>query len=227
MKATLSSLDEKSVRDWESMKELMSHRANYQSYRQRVTTTEAPYIPFVACDIKDMLFLCDGNQDVGDLVNITKMMKAAEYSFLFRRGAEATYSFRPEMALDEWSLQEFEKLTDKELDWWSHTCEPPNQDYEAVIAELLSLNEDSEHLLNEIQHLQLTEQHSLMAQYKQQVSGLISTREKLLERISVQKGDDGNDGDGEGLNLSSQFSGQKGKKKRKKEKKNKHKKSEK
>ena len=174
------------------------------------------------------------------------------------------------MALDEWSLQEFEKLTDKELDWWSHTCEPPNQDYEAVIAvdyffffsfflcfldfslfsifwvfgffsfflnlnffflllfkELLSLNEDSEHLLNEIQHLQLTEQHSLMAQYKQQVSGLISTREKLLERISVQKGDDGNDGDGEGLNLSSQFSGQKGKKKRKKEKKNKHKKSEK
>ena len=47
----------------------------------------------MACDIKDMLFLCDGNQDVGDLVNITKMMKAAEYSFLFRRGAEAVFYF--------------------------------------------------------------------------------------------------------------------------------------
>ncbi len=53
---------------------LFCYQGNYKHYRDRLSSTEAPAVPYVGVFLKDLTFICDGNPDYlrGGLINMHK-----------------------------------------------------------------------------------------------------------------------------------------------------------
>lgn len=47
---------------------------NYKSYRENLSATETPAVPYIGVFLKDLTFICDGNPDYlrGGLINLHK-----------------------------------------------------------------------------------------------------------------------------------------------------------
>ena len=137
MKKTRLSVGTSHLKELASISQKLSHFGNFQAYRAVVASSRPPFIPFVGCSTKDLVYFLDAAPDFHpshpSLINVAKLWRVADLVFQFKRGGSVPYSLP--IPIGDWSLNGHAFLSDAELEWWSRVSEPA--DAEEKIVEMI------------------------------------------------------------------------------------------